>query len=143
MPRLETLPHQLDQSPVSRIDRLHLIRAPWSQQPKQSVANLLEFFLELFCRLSVQIVGQKDGLLRELRAGTLGDGGLESFVNPTVALLAVHPGTALELDVDAGVPHCFLHVAGPLSCAPKNDARPIPFSWATSGRLFCIPASLR
>ena len=46
VPRLETLPHpQLDQSPVSCIDRLHLIRAPWWQQPKQNVASLLEIFL--------------------------------------------------------------------------------------------------
>ena len=60
IPRLESLLHpQLDQPPVSCIDRLHLIRAPWSQQPKQSVANLLEFFLELFWRLSVQIVGER------------------------------------------------------------------------------------
>ena len=83
VPRLETLPHpQLDQSPVSCIDRLHLIRAPWWQQSKQSVASLHELFLELFCRLFVQIVGENDGLLRGLHARTPGGGGLEHFVNP-------------------------------------------------------------
>ena len=107
MPRLETLPHQLDQSPVSRIDRLHLIRAPWWQQSKQSVASLHEIFLELFCRLSVQIVGEHDGLLRGLHAETPGDGGLERFVNPRVAVVAVRPGTTLEFAVDARVPPHF------------------------------------
>ena len=33
-------------------------------QAKQSLNPLLEFFLELFCRLSVQIVGENDELLR-------------------------------------------------------------------------------
>ena len=83
---------------------------------------LLELFLGLFCRLSVQIVGEKDGLLHGVHAGTLGDGGLERFVNAPVAVVAVRPGTALEFDVDARVPRCFLHLADPLSCAPKNDA---------------------
>ena len=41
----------------------------------------LSYFLELFCRRSVQIVGEKVGLLRGLHAGTPGDGGLERFVN--------------------------------------------------------------
>ena len=75
--RRESLLHpQLDQPPVSCIDRLHLIRAPWWPQPKRSVASLLEFSLELLCRLSVQIAGQKDGLLRGHHAGTPDDGAL-------------------------------------------------------------------
>ena len=124
-PRFESLLHlQLDQTPESCIDRLHFLRAPWWQQPKQSVASLLEFFLELPRRLPVQIVGEKDGLLRGHHARTPCDGGFESFVNPPVAVVAVRPGTALELDVDARVPRGLLYLAYPLPCAPENDARP-------------------
>ena len=71
----------------------------------------------------MQIVGEKVGLLRGLHAGTPGDGGLERFVNPPVAVVAVRPDAAPEFDVDAWVPRCFLHVADPLSFAPKKDAR--------------------
>ena len=75
----------------------------------------------------MQIVGEKNGLLRGLHAGILGDGGLERFANPPVAVVAVRPVTALEIDFDARVSRCFLHLADPLSCAPKNDARPTNF----------------
>ena len=75
----------------------------------------------------MQIVGEKDGLLRGLHAGTPGDGGLKRFVNPPVAVVAVRPGTALKFDVDAWVTRCFVHVADRLSCAPKNDGRPTIF----------------
>ena len=75
----------------------------------------------------MQIVGEKDGLLRGLHAGTPGDDGLERFVNPPGAAVAVRPGTALKFDVDDRVPRCFVHVADRLSCAPKNDARPTIF----------------
>ena len=61
------------------------------------------------------------------KAGTPGDGGLERFVNPLVAVIVVHPGTALRFDVDAGGARCFLRLADPFSCAPKNDARPTNF----------------
>ena len=77
-PRFESLPQpQLDQTPVSCIDRLYLIRAPWWQQPKQSVSPLLELFLQLPRRLPVHIVGEKDGLLRGHHARTSCHGGFE------------------------------------------------------------------
>ena len=75
----------------------------------------------------MQIVGEKDGLLRGVHAGSLGDGGFERFVDPPVAVVDARPGTALEFDLDARVPRCFLHLADPLSCASENDARPINF----------------
>ena len=90
----------------------------------QSVVPLHEF-LELLCRLSVQIVGETDVLLRGLHAGTPGDDDLERLVIPPVRVVAVRPGTALIFDVDTRVPCCFLHLTDPLSCAPKNVARPI------------------
>ena len=72
--------------------------------PKQSVASFLEFLLEFFCRLPIQIVSEKDGLVRGLHAGSHGGGGLERVVVLPVAVIAVRPGTALEFDVDARVP---------------------------------------
>ena len=128
-PRFESLLHlQLDQTPESCIDRLHFLRAPWWQQPKQSVASLLEFFLELPRRLPVHFCRRKGWTTPQAsREPPVCGGGFERFVNPPVAVVPARPGTALELDVDARVPRGILHLADPLPCVPENDDRPANF----------------
>ena len=68
--RLENLSHsQLDQPPVSFIDQLHLIRAPWWQQPKQNITSSLSYFLDssvVFpCRLSAKKMDCSTGFTPE------------------------------------------------------------------------------